>query len=145
MTTSLAEGQTIGGRYIVQCLLGTGGMAAVYHAFDIQLDLDVALKVLTKDLASDPNFVARFRREGRMMAQLSHPHVPRFYTNGQDPATGLYYLVLEYLTGGTLRDQLQGRPWSLDRALPMLTFFLNAPDSAEIYALSLLDARLQQL
>jgi len=90
-------------------VLGSGAMAAVYRAHDVQLDLDVALKILPAHLAGDRHFIARFRREGRVLAHLHHPNILRFYVNGEDEAANLYYLVLELSPRarvfGTVRDE----------------------------------------
>ena len=105
-TRTLTPGSTISARYEVGQLLGRGGMASVYRAHDSNLNLEVALKVLPPYLAVDPTFVNRFRREGQTLAKLTHPNILRLYEIGEDSERDLYYLVLEYLGGGSLRDML---------------------------------------
>ncbi|MHB8659188.1 MAG: serine/threonine-protein kinase [Solirubrobacteraceae bacterium] len=94
-----------GGRYRLQGLLGTGGMASVWLAADSRLEREVAIKVLADVLALDQDYVARFEREARLAAALSHPHLVSIYdfsVHGARP-----YLVLEYIAGGTLADRLR--------------------------------------
>lgn len=98
-------GQMVDGRYLVQARLARGGMATVYEALDVRLDRVVALKVMHRHLADDPDFVARFQREARAAARLAHPHVVGVFDQGA--ADGLVYLAMEYVPGRTLRDILR--------------------------------------
>ncbi|MCZ7574997.1 MAG: tetratricopeptide repeat protein [Ardenticatenaceae bacterium] len=91
-------------KYIVRRLLGRGGMAEVYQAYDPDLDRHVAVKVIHPHLASDPDFGARFRREAKLVASLRHPHIVQLYD--YDVADGQPFMVMEYLDGGTLKDHL---------------------------------------
>ncbi len=97
------------GRYRLDALLGTGGMASVWRARDERLGRDVAVKVLSETLALDRDFVKRFGREARIAARLSHPNLVQvfdFEAGGQRP-----FLVSEYVSGGTLADRLAaGQP-----------------------------------
>lgn len=112
-------GRTIDGRYEVRARLARGGMATVYEAVDLRLDRVVALKVMHRHLADDPDFVARFQREARAAARLTHPHVVGVYDQGT--AEGLIYLAMEYIPGRTLRDVLrQFGPLSPEQALVIL-------------------------
>jgi len=89
-------------------LVGTlvdGRMATVYEAVDTRLDRTVALKVMSPALAEDAEFIARFRREARAAAQLSHPHVVAVFDQGE--ADGVPYLAMEFVAGRTLRDVLR--------------------------------------
>lgn len=97
------DDQLIAGRYRLQNLLGTGGMSEVWSAVDEELDRTVAVKLLARD--ADP---ARFEREARAAAGLSHPNICALYDYGEDG--GRRYMVLEYLPGGTLEDHLQKGP-----------------------------------
>ena len=85
-------GKVVGSRYEVRALLARGGMATVYEAVDLRLDRLVALKVMHPHLAADPGFVARFEREAKSAARLSHPHVVAVYDQGE--ADGLVYLAM---------------------------------------------------
>jgi serine/threonine protein kinase len=93
------------GRYTLVRLLGTGGMASVWSATDARLHREVAVKIISDTLALDPEFVARFDREARIVAGLSHPHVVQVYDYGAEGARP--YLVMEYVSGGTLSAQLK--------------------------------------
>ena len=97
-------GQTIDGRYLIQARLARGGMATVYEALDLRLDRVVALKVMHRHLAEDPDFVSRFRREARSTARLAHPHVVGVFDQGE--ADDLIYLAMELVPGRTVRDLL---------------------------------------
>ena len=112
-------GQVIDGRYRVRARLARGGMATVYEALDLRLDRVVAVKVMHRHLADDPDFVARFQREARAAARLTHPHVVGVYDQGS--ADGLVYLVMEYVPSRTLRDVLRMfGPLSPEQALVIL-------------------------
>lgn len=100
--TSL-EGTTLG-RYRVLELLGRGGMAWVYRAYHPHLDRYVAVKVLRSDLVEDQEFLARFHREARAVATLRHPHIVQVFDF--DTQDDLYYMVMEYLEGDSLKMRL---------------------------------------
>jgi hypothetical protein len=107
----LAEGTLIGGRYRVVSLLGAGGMGQVYRATDLELDQQVALKVLH---APSPRAVQRFRREVKLAQRVTHPNVVRLYDLGVAP--GFLYLTMELLEGGPLRARLAAGPISIGEA-----------------------------
>lgn len=108
-------GRTLGGRYRLLALLGTGASAGVYLAEDANLARRVAVKVLHPGLAHDPAFQRRFRAEARAAASLSHPHVLAVHDWGEDDGA---YLVSELLDGGSLRDLLDaGERLTLSQAL----------------------------
>jgi uncharacterized RDD family membrane protein YckC/predicted Ser/Thr protein kinase len=88
-------------------LLGRGGMGAVYYGKDLSLERPVAIKVLSPEIAHDPEIVARFAREARSQARLRHPNVAQIYFIGQD--RGFHFFVMEYLEGPGL-DMLLSRP-----------------------------------
>ena len=92
------------GRYIIQRQLGAGAMAEVYLATDTVKQVDVALKLLRPDLALDPTFEEYFRREARVMQQLQHPNIVRFYEPMRDGE--LLFLVLDYIDGPNLQKYL---------------------------------------
>jgi beta-lactam-binding protein with PASTA domain len=103
----------LGGRYQVGQLIGRGGMAEVHAGHDTRLGRTVAIKVLRSDLARDPTFLSRFRREAQSAAGLNHPSIVAVYDSGEDEetdATGatvaLPYIVMEYVAGHTLREVL---------------------------------------
>src|SRR6202011_566206 len=99
------------GPYEILAPIGAGGMGEVYRARDPRLDRDVAIKVLPERLSKDPQALARFQREARAVAALSHPNILAIYDVGSDQ--GVTYAVTELLEGETLRGRL-GRgalPW----------------------------------
>jgi eukaryotic-like serine/threonine-protein kinase len=98
----------IAGRYRVERILGAGGMATVYLAYDQQLDRPVAVKVLAENLAAEDDLRRRFLREARLAAALAHPNVVRVFGTGEDEA-GLPFIVMEYVEGETLAELLRRR------------------------------------
>src|SRR5579864_2352321 len=94
----------LGGRYVLGEVLGTGGMATVWQARDEVLGRDVAVKVLSPQYAADPGFLARFEREARHAAAVSHPRLVTVFDSGID--RGTTFLVMELVTGRTLRQVL---------------------------------------
>ncbi len=98
-------GQTLGGRYRLIELLGSGGMATIYRATDTQLGRDVALKLLRPEYLRDPDFASRFRSEAQAAASLSHPNVVTVYDFGEDPSGP--YIVMELVDGEDLATILR--------------------------------------
>ncbi|CPR12762.1 serine/threonine protein kinase [Mycobacterium bohemicum DSM 44277] len=98
--------QHLSDRYELGEILGFGGMSEVHLARDVRLHRDVAVKVLRADLARDPSFYLRFRREAQNAAALNHPSIVAVYDTGEaeTPAGKLPYIVMEYVDGVTLRD-----------------------------------------
>jgi eukaryotic-like serine/threonine-protein kinase len=96
----------LGDRYTLLEVLGDGGMARVYLARDNVLDRDVALKVLREQYAGDEAFVERFRREARSAASLNHPSIVQVYDQGRAQEDGTYYIAMEYVPGGTLKERI---------------------------------------
>jgi eukaryotic-like serine/threonine-protein kinase len=92
------------GRYQLEHPLGQGGMARVYLGRDVELDRPVAVKLIAEALADDESFHARFLREARLAARLSHPNVVQIYDVGEDK--GRPFIVMEYVEGETLADEL---------------------------------------
>jgi len=87
-------------RYKIQAEIGRGGMARVYRAIDTILGRTVALKVLAPQLATEPEFSARFRREGKIVAALQHPHIVTLFDVGE--IDGIQYLAMEYINGRSI-------------------------------------------
>src|SRR6187397_522790 len=94
------------GRYEVHRRLGRGGMAEVFLARDQLLDRPVAIKILFPEFATDPSFVARFRREAQAAANLNHPNIVGVYDWGKE--RGTYYIVMEYVDGKTVSEMIRG-------------------------------------
>jgi serine/threonine protein kinase/beta-lactam-binding protein with PASTA domain len=104
----MVEPRRLGGRYELGDVLGYGGMAEVHRGRDVRLGRDVAIKMLRVDLARDPSFLNRFRREAQSAASLNHPSIVAVYDTGEDVVDGLPvpYIVMEYVEGRTLRQVL---------------------------------------
>ncbi|MFJ8040188.1 Stk1 family PASTA domain-containing Ser/Thr kinase [Kitasatospora sp. NPDC096147] len=125
----MEEPRRLGGRYELGGVLGRGGMAEVYLAHDTRLGRSVAVKTLRADMARDPSFQARFRREAQSAASLNHPAIVAVYDTGEDYIDGISipYIVMEYVEGSTLRELLHsGRRLLPERALEMTIGILQA-------------------
>ncbi|MEU2431469.1 Stk1 family PASTA domain-containing Ser/Thr kinase [Streptomyces sp. NPDC007861] len=125
----MEEPRRLGGRYELGSVLGRGGMAEVYLAHDTRLGRTVAVKTLRADLARDPSFQARFRREAQSAASLNHPAIVAVYDTGEDYVDGVSipYIVMEYVDGSTLRELLHsGRKLLPERTLEMTIGILQA-------------------
>ncbi len=101
----LEAGKTLNGRYKIQSLIGTGGMAAVYLANDLILDRLVAIKVLRLDFRQNDDAMRRFRREALSATQLTHPNIVGVYDVGQSQE--MNYIVMEYVEGTDLKDYIR--------------------------------------
>jgi beta-lactam-binding protein with PASTA domain len=102
-------GRLLDDRYRLDRVIARGGMATVYLATDTRLDRQVAVKVMHRALAEDPDFVARFTREAKSAARVSAPEVVAVHDAGTDRESGLAYLVMEHVQGINLRQLLQER------------------------------------
>ncbi|MCE1175456.1 MAG: protein kinase, partial [Propionibacteriales bacterium] len=125
------EPKILGGRYQLGANLGRGGMAQVRRARDLRLGREVAVKQLRIDLASDPTFQERFRREAQSAAGLNHPNIVAVYDTGEelDSATGVKvpYIVMELVEGHTLRELLRtGRQIQPTKAMTFTQGVLDA-------------------
>ena len=111
------EGQILLDRYSILDLIGRGGMAEVYRAWDTWRNYHVAVKVMREDLAEDLEFVRRFKREARALAALSHANIVRFYSFERDDLTA--FIVMDYVEGTTLRAEIAraAGPLPLERVL----------------------------
>src|ERR687886_1684631 len=98
-------GTLIGGRFRLEEKIGSGGMSTVYRAFDPTLERWVAIKIMHRDISTDPDQLERFRREARAVARLSHPHIVTVIDAGEDD--GAPYIVFEYVPGETLKDRIR--------------------------------------
>lgn len=103
----LSSGQVINGRYEIIKLIGEGGMANVYLAFDPILKRNVAVKILRGDLSNDEKFVKRFKREAISASSLAHPNIVEIYDVGEE--NGNYFIVMEYVDGVTLKTLIKKR------------------------------------
>jgi serine/threonine-protein kinase len=133
------EGQRLADRYELGGTLGTGGMAEVVEGHDSKLGRRVAIKLLHSDLARDPSFHERFRREAVAAASLNHPNIVSVYDTGEEPLTGAGseatdlvprpFIVMEYVDGITLRQLINsGRRLLPERVIEMVQGVLAALD-----------------
>ena len=116
------------GAYEVLALLGAGGMGELYRARDTNLNRDVALKVLPASFTSDPERLARFRREGQVLASLNHPSIAAIH--GLEDSRGTQFLVLEFVDGESLDKRLGRGPIPVDEALPIARQIAEALEAA---------------
>ena len=123
----LQPGTTLG-PYRVTAKIGEGGMGEVYRARDTKLDRDVALKVLPEAFTSDPDRLARFEREAKVLASLNHPNIGSIY--GLEESEGVKALVLELVEGPTLADRIKQGPIPIDEALPIAKQIAEALEAA---------------
>jgi serine/threonine-protein kinase len=124
---TLVVGQQVGS-YQIQRLLGAGGMGEVYRAHDTKLGRDVAIKILPRIFASDPNRLARFEREAHLLAALNHPNIGAIY--GLEVVDGEPALVLELVDGHTLADRLKKGPLHIPDALKIASQIADALEAA---------------
>ena len=117
------------GAYRILSLLGRGGTAEVYKAFHPALKREVAVKVILQEASRDDDWVRRFRQEAELLGRLDHPHILPVYDAGEHE--GRPYLVMKYMSDGrTLRTQLSGQPWPLNRAVKVVRQVAEALDAA---------------
>ncbi len=133
MTRPTWIGKKLGGRYLIQELLGQGGMSAVYKALDENLNRVVAVKLIHPHLSTDPEFVRRFEEEARAVAQLRHPNIIQVYDFDHDD--DVYYIVFEFVPGETLQDRLKrlhqnDRHMDIDQAVSIGAGLADALDYA---------------
>ena len=133
MTRPTWLGKKLGGRYLIQELLGQGGMSAVYKAMDQNLNRIVAVKLIHPHLSTDPEFVRRFEEEARAVAQLRHPNIIQVYDFDHDD--DVYYIVFEFVPGETLQDRLKrlhetGRRMDIEKTISIGASLADALDYA---------------
>jgi len=116
------------GVYEVSARIGMGGMGVVYRAKDTNLGRDVAIKVLPEGLVADPDRTARFKREATTLAALNHPNIASIY--GLEESDGVVALVLEFVEGRTLAEQLASGALPIDQALPIAKQIAEALEAA---------------
>lgn len=123
--------KNLSSRYELGEIIGFGGMSEVHKARDLRLGRDVAIKVLRADLARDPTFYLRFKREAQNAAALNHPAIVAVYDTGEAEVDGgpLPYIVMEYVDGETLRDIVRGKgPLPPRRAMEIIADVCAALD-----------------
>jgi serine/threonine-protein kinase len=125
--------RVLSGRYELGGLIGRGGMADVHRGLDTRLGRTVAVKLLRPDMARDPQFQARFKREAQSVAALNHPSIVAIYDTGEhlvqdgsEDSVRVPYIVMEFVEGKTLRDLIRAREVSIDRAIDFCLGVLSA-------------------
>ena len=125
--------RVLNGRYELGELLGRGGMADVYKGIDTVLGRTVAVKLLRADLARDPQFHARFKREAQAVAALNHSSIVAIYDTGEYTVSGgpgedvrVPYIVMEYVSGRTVRDLIRAKELDIDQAIEFILGVLAA-------------------
>lgn len=116
------------GLYEILGPLGAGGMGEVLYARDVKLDRQVAIKVLPDASADDPEWLARFNREARLLAALTHPNIATVH--GLDEVEGLHYIAMELVPGETLAQRLSGGALPVDEALRVARQIAEALEAA---------------
>ena len=116
------------GRYRIVDQIGAGGMGEVYRAVDIQLDREVAIKILPEEFAQEPERLARFEREARLLAALNHPHIATIH--GLENEEGVRFLVLELVDGDDLQKRLEQGALPVDEALEIAEQIAEALEEA---------------
>lgn len=118
-------GKRLNGRYKIIDIIGGGGMANVYLAHDMILDRDVAVKMLRLDFANDEEFIRRFHREAQSATSLAHPNIVSIYDVGEE--NDLYYIVMEYVDGQTLKQYIQqNSPLRVEEAVDIMQQLTSA-------------------
>ena len=126
--------QVLAGRYEVRELIGRGGMAEVHLGYDRRLSRIIAIKLLRSDIAGDPTFQARFRREAQSAAALNHPSIVSVYDSGEEQLPNpngairsVPYIVMEYVEGHTVRELLsEGEAVPIPEAVEIVSGVLDA-------------------
>lgn len=133
MRASRTEDPTMIGRYEIRGMLGEGTMGIVYHGWDSRLERNVAIKVLSPQSEIDSNRaeqIARFLREAKITSALKHPHIVEVYDIGDDPVTGMSYLVMEFVNGVSLQRILKERHLTTEEILTLVCQVADGLDYA---------------
>ncbi|MBM7586786.1 serine/threonine-protein kinase [Bacillus pakistanensis] len=121
----MLKGKRLSGRYKILDMVGGGGMANVYLAQDMILDREVAIKMLRLDFANEEEFIKRFQREAQSATSLAHPNIVSIFDVGEED--DLYYIVMEYVDGMTLKQYIQQHsPVSVEKVLDIMTQITSA-------------------
>jgi len=124
---SLTSGTRLGS-YQITGLIGVGGMGEVYRASDTKLGREVAIKTLPSELAKDPDRLARFEREAKLLAALNHAHIAAIY--GLHEHEGMQFLAMELVEGETLERKLKDARMPVEEALQLALQIAEALEAA---------------
>jgi uncharacterized protein YraI len=117
-------GQVIDGRYEIKEMIGRGGMAVVYRAYQPSMERVVAVKVMSPDISGGEQFIERFKREARIIARLEHPHILPIFDFGE--YNGQVYMVMRLLESGDLKDWMRSHQFTADEARILITRLASA-------------------
>lgn len=132
------------GAYLIQNKIGEGGMSFVYKGYHARLRRDVAIKVISSEIAASSDFRARFEREAQLIASLQHPNIVTIYDFGE--SDNITYLVMQYVNGGTLRDRLSnGQPIEPRRAASYALQMAQALHHAHLHGIVHRDVKPQNM
>ncbi|WP_110112879.1 Stk1 family PASTA domain-containing Ser/Thr kinase [Bacillus sp. CGMCC 1.16541] len=137
-------GKRLNDRYKILQVIGGGGMANVYLARDMILERDVAIKVLRLDFANDESFIKRFHREAQSATSIAHPNIVSIYDVGEEE--GIYYIVMEYVAGYTLKQYIQQQaPLPIEKAVNIMMQITSAIAHAHQYGIVHRDLKPQNI
>ena len=138
----LAPGETLGSYRVLE-VVSIGGMAIVYRAEHLDLDREVALKVIAPSIASDDAFRKRFRSEGRAAAKLDHPNIVAIHDSGE--VDGRLFLAMRFIRGETLADRMRARGLTTEQTISLLVPIADALDAAHAVGIVHRDVKPQNI
>ncbi|MDW2884962.1 Stk1 family PASTA domain-containing Ser/Thr kinase [Exiguobacterium artemiae] len=136
-------GDRLNDRYRIERLVGNGGMANVYQAYDEILNRTVAIKILRTEFSHDEQFIRRFEREAHAATSLNHPNIVAVYDVGEEEA--IYYIVMEYIDGMTLKTYCEGRALPVTKAIDIISQICDAIDHAHAHRIIHRDIKPQNM
>lgn len=136
-------GDRLNDRYRIERLVGNGGMANVYQAYDEILNRTVAIKILRTEFSHDEQFIRRFEREAHAATSLNHPNIVAVYDVGEEEA--IYYIVMEYIDGMTLKTFCEGRALPVTKAIDIISQICDAIDHAHAHRIIHRDIKPQNM
>lgn len=136
-------GDRLNDRYRIERLVGNGGMANVYQAYDEILNRTVAIKILRTEFSHDEQFIRRFEREAHAATSLNHPNIVAVYDVGEEEA--IYYIVMEYIDGMTLKTYCEGRALPITKAIDIISQICDAIDHAHAHRIIHRDIKPQNM
>lgn len=136
-------GDRLNDRYRIERLVGNGGMANVYQAYDEILKRHVAIKILRTEFSHDEQFIRRFEREAHAATSLNHPNIVAVYDVGEEDS--IYYIVMEFIDGMTLKTYCEGRPLAINKAVEIISQICDAIDHAHAHRIIHRDIKPQNM